>query len=143
MGRTPAKIEHGVRCCASANIDKCTGCPYAGLHVGIGCKTILFRDVQDYLKEIKISAARIEDMTKQLESAQPKWISVEERLPSGANGMDFCVNVVVYTQDKQVTTGWCNGEIWYLLNWDNDFISKHPSEYVTHWMPLPEPPKEE
>lgn len=74
--------------------------------------------------------------------AMPKWISVEDALPNGSNGFDFCETVIVYTQDEQVTTGWNNCGEWYLLNWDNEFISKHPADYVTHWMPLPEPPKE-
>ena len=80
---------------------------------------------------------------KGFESAQPKWISVEERLPSGSNGMDFCVLVLAYTQEQCITAGWNNGGTWYLINWDNDFISKHSAEFVTHWMPLPSGPKEE
>ena len=131
--RTPAKIEHGIRCCASANIDKCTGCPYAGLHMGIGCKTILLRDAQDYLKEIRRSAARIEVMAKQLESAQPKWISVEERLPEPDK------NVLTLENRKRVRIGYYSEdcEEWVI----NDMVAY--DEDITHWMPLPEPPKEE
>lgn len=135
MGRTPAKIERGVRCCASANIDKCTGCPYAGLHVGIGCKTILFRDVQDYLKEIKISAARIEDMTKQLESAQPKWISVEERLPG-----EF-VDVLLYGDSRGIAIGSYDANDGYF--WKREDENTLRSVNATHWMPLPSCPEEE
>lgn len=71
----------------------------------------------------------------------PKWISVEERLPKGANGSDFCELVIVYTQDYYVTTGWNNGGNWYLIDWYNDYASKHSPEYVTHWMPLPPAPE--
>lgn len=140
MGRTPAKIEHGVRCCASANIDKCTGCPYAGLHVGIGCKTILFRDVQDYLKEIKISAARIEDMTKQLESAQPKWISVIDNPPNEGD--------VVFAHDPD--EGWIALVKVIRVNLASIDVKaiwpEHSPPFIAKvWTPLrlPEPPKEE
>lgn len=132
--KTPAKIELGIKCCASANVDKCTGCPYAGLHMGVGCKTILFRDVQDYLKKIRKSAARIEAMTKRLESAQPKWISVEERLPTELGEVMVCVYGCV-------TIAWYGGNGGFetgsgVIFWAGDGI-------VTHWMPLPEAPKEE
>ena len=73
---------------------------------------------------------------------QSKWISVEERLPRGANGIDFCVLVLVYTQEQCITAGWNNDGTWHLINWDNDFITEHSADFVTHWMPLPEPPKE-
>lgn len=132
MGRTPAKIERGVRCCASANIDKCTGCPYAGLHVGIGCKTILFKDVQDYLKEIKISAARIEDMTKQLESAQPKWISVEKRKPKVGEFVLFQYAKNAQNPTMHARNTMAVGRYEYGM-----FLVEGCSVKVTHWMPLP------
>lgn len=136
MGRTPAKIEHGVRCCASINIDKCTGCPYQYLYKGVGCRTQLFRDVQDYLKEIRKTAARIEVMAKQFESAQPKWISVEERLPEHGEV------VMVFAKAKpdeesllrdilSFASYWCDD------GWDVDFIDDTDDITVTHWMPLP------
>lgn len=65
MGRTPAKIELGVRCCASINIDKCTGCPYQYLYKGVGCRTQLFRDVQDYLKEIRKRLHEADDYSEE------------------------------------------------------------------------------
>lgn len=134
--KTPAKIELGIKCCASANVDKCTGCPYAGLPMGVGCKTILFRDVQDYLKEIRKSAARIEAMTKQLEATQPKWISVEERLPLEDE------TVIVCADDGCVYAA----QYWGHGKWRRELIGCIRSDTdvtPTHWMPLPPPPKEE
>ncbi len=73
----------------------------------------------------------------QLESAQPKWISVEERLPE-EEGM-YIVYITRIKGDAFIGTDhydlfnhWC-GEGWY------------DGRCVTHWMPfsiLPEPPKE-
>jgi hypothetical protein len=84
-----------------------------------------------------------------------KWISVSERLPEDDDQLHFyddgrmrCITVLAYTEygrtipknrllirptgneylDRQVTDGW----IW-----------ASGTEKVTHWMPLPEPPKGE
>ena len=63
------------------------------------------------------------------------WISVKDRLPEDA---------MLYL---------CFGEIWYNKNIQQQFIRVveyknckfrcdfNPCAYVTHWMPLPEPPK--
>ena len=77
-------------------------------------------------------------------AAQPKWISVEERLPEDN------VNVIVYIASKKENVdsviaitqythsmygynleGWCSP--WQYCFWDRK---------VTHWMPLPELPKD-
>ena len=58
-----------------------------------------------------------------------EWISVKERLPEE----DV---VVILTDHIDVGTGWFNGKGWRTPFADID-------EYrITHWMPLPEPPKE-
>ncbi len=62
----------------------------------------------------------------------PKWIGVEEGLP------ESYVNVLVYYDDDglyRVDTMIHNGKKW-IYQWTNKFT-------VTHWMPLPEPPKTE
>ena len=80
--------------------------------------------------------------TDGFESAQPKWISVEKRLPEPNRKvltirMDFSGegrhvyaldNIVPWTDD--IPFVWLKD----LETWKNR---------VTHWMPLPEPPKEE
>jgi hypothetical protein len=68
---------------------------------------------------------------------QSEWISVDERLPE-KHGLYLIV------WDGSVTaayrhTHWTLGEFW-----NNDLdggISVIPDSEVTHWMPLPEPPK--
>lgn len=75
-----------------------------------------------------------------------KWIPVTERLPKGADGKSICELVVVYINCEellpQVCTGWLNGDKWYLLVDDDDYSTIWGLDAVTHWMPLPEPPKE-
>ena len=65
------------------------------------------------------------------------WISVKDRLPE-----DETV-VIAYVQHK---IGWYRMFAWHdMYGWHSsalEFDDKE-SDYVTHWMPLPEPPKEE
>lgn len=62
----------------------------------------------------------------------PKWISVKERLPKE------CTRVIGFMAWKAMTAiEYQNGK-WYSI----DHLSPLPDEAVTHWMPLPKPPKE-
>lgn len=63
----------------------------------------------------------------------PKWISVEERLPEGGG------SVLIYSPFGGVAEGTYSEHYkrWVQYRW-----SVFEPE-VTHWMPLPKPPKEE
>ena len=69
---------------------------------------------------------------QQLEAQIPKWISVEERLPDGPGEvlvvLHGCVVEAWYCGDGEFETG-------------SGLVLRNDG--VTHWMPLPEPPKEE
>ena len=82
-------------------------------------------------------------LIRQLESQVPKWISVEERLPEDdvavlvyaiGNNENSCVAMTSYTHHMY---GY-NIEGWR-SPWQYFFYERK----ITHWMPLPEPPKEE
>ena len=63
-----------------------------------------------------------------------EWISVEDRLPENiANRV-----LVVCERSNGVFYAHYEKPFWINLETDKPFIST-----VTHWMPLPEPPKEE
>lgn len=67
--------------------------------------------------------------------AMPRWISVEEKLPEHKE------DVALYIRCGDVSfirTGWRMGNGQFIC--PNDSLSGYE---VTHWMPLPEPPKEE
>ena len=59
-----------------------------------------------------------------------KWISVEERLP------EPLVDVLVHYEDGEVCVG-----VWFELF--SHFLGEDDDNRVTHWMPLPKPPKGE
>lgn len=71
------------------------------------------------------------------------WVSVDDKLPVGFDGVSICQNVIAYTVEGEVCPGWLNGGTWHLLCGDDDRHTKHGFGYVTHWRPLPDPPKEE
>lgn len=65
--------------------------------------------------------------------SKPKWISVNDKLP------EEYTRVLAFMAWKQITAiEYQNGK-WYSI----DHLQYLPDEAVTHWMPLPEPPKEE
>ena len=62
-----------------------------------------------------------------------RWISVEERLPEPHT------RVIGFMAWKSIMTVEYQNGHWYNI----DHLEHMPDEAVTHWMPLPEPPKEE
>jgi len=63
-----------------------------------------------------------------------EWISVEDKLPAIAEWSGD--KVLVYTEEGNICTGMYEGEP------DTSWPDKYEdSGYITHWMPLPEPPK--
>lgn len=67
-----------------------------------------------------------------------KWISVKDRLPEYgvpvlvADTRDGFVSMFSLEKRPNNKSYWFNGEDWWL-----------DQEEITHWMPLPQPPKEE
>lgn len=73
-----------------------------------------------------------------------KWIPVTERLPIGANNGETSEEIIAYTKSGEVCVGWIESgrRTWYLVVGDDDYPTAHDFGTVTHWMPLPEAPKE-
>lgn len=68
-----------------------------------------------------------------------KWISVEERLPENSIG-------VLVTDGTDVSEGWlctCSSKEGAKVVWGLGSNDDGPYDPITHWMPLPEPPKED
>lgn len=71
--------------------------------------------------------------------ADMKWIPVTERLPE-IESYTYSVDVLFYCRDGEIYSGYTNHQTgrWKANSADEWFDSVD----VTHWMPLPEPPKE-
>ena len=63
-----------------------------------------------------------------------KWIPVTERLPE-----DWCPVLVMVREVEKPLLGSYRENVWFHERWNTTFINGA----VTHWMPLPEPPKGE
>ncbi len=68
-----------------------------------------------------------------------KWIPVAERLPENRDDVLVCRTWWNETRNPQI--GWYNdvSQEWQILDSDGYY----PCKKVTHWMPLPTPPKGE
>lgn len=75
------------------------------------------------------------------EESKPRWIPVEERLPEDG------IFVLVCNDDGRMMIAKHETETyeWYYkyTNYDFDIWDNEEQGPVCHWMPLPEPPKEE
>jgi hypothetical protein len=79
---------------------------------------------------------------KQATSDESKWLSVKDRLPDTAERVLVCKtwNGRVYKPEYGYYQDFPNRKgCWYVLT----EFGYYPQREVTHWMPLPQPPKGE
>ena len=118
--KTPDEIKKELERCTSYMCGfPCEGCSYGidAEKVESDCVDALLKDALAYIK--------------QLEAVQPKWISVNDMLPEKdgkyivctAKGSVYCTRFKAYGKSGSFQTD----------------INTH----ITHWMPLPEPPKDD
>ena len=102
----------------------------------------LYNDAADAIEELQKTVLRLEDESGILDELQMYeqpvgWIPVTERLPEDRQ------SVLVHRDDGGIfifeyfttsPTDEC---------WIDDHLNVYSAYCVTHWMPLPEPPKEE
>lgn len=103
-----------------------------------------YEQAADAIEELQADKATLNDtVTNLLEQikdiGKPRWIPVTERLPQEwwpvLGLIQFC--------DKEEPPA--QQVLWYLGNghWRETWKGNMVESDVTHWMPLPEPPKEE
>ena len=63
-----------------------------------------------------------------------QWISCKDKMP------EHGVNVLIYTGNSMISLAWYDKDMEYFYICDSDY--KYNPLDVTHWQPLPEPPKE-
>lgn len=99
---------------------------------------------------MRMAADAIEELLAKDTNVPSKWISVDERLP------EIDMNVLVYAVGKidgfigDTVIAISRRSVFRLFPWNEGVeIWENPWQYfttdyeVTHWMPLPEPPKED
>ena len=93
-------------------------------------------DALNYIHQLENQLADAGKKVEQLKAAQPKWISVEERLP------EYWVSVLAFRKHRDTPDdGYHNTCI--IMRTEKYGMEERPDYYeVTHWMPLPQPPKE-
>ena len=117
--RTPEEIKKGLECCIKNSEESCYDCPYM-----IDCETFdAGNNSRDALAYIN-----------QLEARAPKWINVHDMEPAdNTMAVVLARNSENWGFSKFVIAAFINGE----------WIGVPPEWVATHWIPIPEPPKEE
>ena len=134
--KTPEEIKEGLYCCyIHSDERKCGECPYIIDDVN-DCDCTPGKDAYDYIQQLENQIGELTEKVAQLEAAQPKWISVDERLP------EQFVSVLVYMPDEYPCPTVHEGYLRPDGKWDAAHYTRTPDE-VTHWANMPEPPKED
>lgn len=123
--KTPEEIKKGMECCKNG---ECENCRYIDGSGHWSCVGRLINDIFAYIQQLE---QRLVEVNK----TSPRWISVKERLPED-DGYFLCN---------------CNDgspDVVCMYYGDGEFLTPEPelsnlSHIITHWMPLPQPPKEE
>ena len=155
--KTPEEIKRGLECCRVT--VGCKNCPY---NTGeFGCQLRNRDDALAYIQQLETENHQLLTKAQQLESTisqvskalcgkekatlkellqaadqlkarAPRWISVEERLPPFGE-------VLVCGVGKWVGVCWHHGEGFF----EAGSMFQLGNDWVTHWMPLPEPTEED
>lgn len=139
-------IVESMRYCASVSDgSRCAGCKY-GIRVGGDCVEGLLSEAADEIEFLnKVIEVERKEHKEALEAERKKhnWISVKDRLPR-KTGM-----YLVYEQETGAWQALYEEEeesfgYWHeIYSLDGLEVRKWEEAKVTHWMPLPDTPKEE
>lgn len=126
--KTPEEIKKALECCSKAEdyVDcMWLDCPYA-IKDGYNCvcQNKMGKDALEYIEVL-------EDYYREIFERMPKWVSVKERLPENGGGYLCCLN------SEFRTICYFDGGQW------DDSENAYVTHLVTHWIPLPNLPKED
>lgn len=144
--KTPDEIKKGLEHCTIDEAD-CTGCTYRDECMEEYDVAPIQRDALAYIRRLEQINADFAERTAQLESQVgkdtnvPRWISAEEGLPEVSD----VVLVIANGQPRPGVTlhnAFLIASYWAEDGWIADGYEDWQSINVSHWMPLPEAPKE-
>ena len=125
--KTQDEIKKWMECCTHGT---CNSCPYFGDECDSDREVI---DTLEYIQQLEHQIGELTEKVAQLEAAQPKWISVDERLPDEPGEVLACVY-------GRICIAWYSNRC---FETPSGMVFYPCENAVTHWMPLPEPPKED
>ena len=142
---TDNEIIQALEYCAYHDMT-CRDCPYAGRFSAKFCDSELHIDALKIIKRQQAEIERLQDRLEEKQATSDKtseWISVKDRLPEFTEeemarysffGDTFFpeFNVMILGA-TQATTLYFDGERWY--------DEEAHCYCVTHWQPMPQPPK--
>ena len=135
--KIPEEIKKALRICSGKLLDYCDACNYCNWSSDCACNSRMCADALEYIQQLETHIGELTEKVAQLEAAQPKWISVEERSPE--RGVYFVRCIHNYTDNDEYE---CYKVAIY-LNKEYRWIDVGNLLKVTHWMPIPELPKED
>ena len=149
--KTPDEIKKGLNICG---YDQCSyDCPYLDNCHMDDVISELASDALEYIQQLENHIGELTEKVAQLEAAQPKWISVEERLPEPnttvlliAHGWESQLVYIGELKKVESERSWLTGLVSKASEWTVYGFSYLREPIVTHWMPLPsmpEPQKED
>jgi len=99
--------------------------------------------IEELSRENESLAKSVNEASELLQKRKPRWISVEERLPEEVRKSYLCRTDSGYHCEVRWTDNvyglWTGGG----GQWGWSIFDIPQYAKVTHWMPLPQPPKEE
>ena len=142
--KTPDEIKKALRICSGKLLDYCDACNYCNWSSDCACNSRMCADALDYIQQLEHHIGELTEKVAQLEAAQPKWISVEERLPEPnttvlliAHGWEPQLVYIGKLEKVESEKSWLTGLVSKASEWTVYGFSYLKEPIVTHWMPIP------
>ena len=168
--KTPYEIKKGLECCAQS--EPCVDCVYdrrdfpmcvrrmaedalayilqiEAAHRTEYCEDAdydckMLGDARKRIQQLENHIGELTEKVAQLEAAQQKWISVEDRLPEPnttvlliAHGWESQLVYIGKLEKVESEKSWLTGLVSKASEWTVYGFSYLKEPIVTHWMPIP------